>query len=220
MDIALGFKYIFNDEHVIKKIIIGSILFSLSIFIIPFILVSGYFIRIVREVQSGNDEKLPSWNNLWDLFKSGLKYDVALFLIMIPILFLLIILVSIFVLPIIISYQTESDIVFCLFYPCMIFIQIIVPVFCFMYFFSVMPSMTLLFNNTGKIGKSLNLKSIFAITRNNYIEILIIAGLQLLLVYLVQIGLIFLLFGIFVTGFYAILVYAHLLGQLSKKVFS
>lgn len=62
-------------------------------------LVSGYYVKNIKERIDSNDENLPlpEWKNLWQIFILGLKYNVGYFLYCIPLIlvFIFIFLVTI-----------------------------------------------------------------------------------------------------------------------------
>ena len=85
MDIGKAFTFINEDENWVKKLGIGAL-----ISFIPFLNFAalGYQVQISRNVVQGEERPLPEWNNLGDLFLDGLRVMGAMFIYMLPMLFL------------------------------------------------------------------------------------------------------------------------------------
>ena len=65
-----SFVYSFSSR---KKLLFLGLLLVGSVFILPFILVSGYFLRIMESSFNGSNE-LPPFDNWLKMFMDGLKY--------------------------------------------------------------------------------------------------------------------------------------------------
>ncbi len=80
--------------------------------------------------------------------------------------------------------------------------------------------MTIRYVNTNSIVETLNVKEVIAFTKNNLTDIAIIAAVMIAVRFVAQLGLLFFIIGIFITGVVSTFVYGHLLGQLALKATS
>ncbi len=235
MDITQAFRYIFEDKQWLQKILIGSVLSLFSIFLIPGIFLSGYLIKIMQQVKSNKNSHLPEWNDWPELFNNGLNLYVANLVYSIPILFLSFVMLSIgltylhTIIGIVIigedAFQHASDLFV---FTSIIFVnnilfrlfQIIFPALILVYMYCIFPSMTIRYVNTNSIVETLNVKEVIAFTKNNLTDIAIIAAVMIAVRFVAQLGLLFFIIGIFITGVVSTFVYGHLLGQLALKATS
>ncbi len=86
LDIGRAFKFTFEDENWIVKILIGGVISLLAIFLIPIPLLVGYFLTVVEEVYAGRDLPLPEWSNLGGYFSRGLTVTIGSIIYTVPIL--------------------------------------------------------------------------------------------------------------------------------------
>jgi uncharacterized membrane protein YjgN (DUF898 family) len=82
MDIGRAFGFVFQDPNWIKKIVIGGILLIIPIF--GWFVVSGYSIKVMRNIIAGSDLPLPEWEDFGALFMDGLSAFVIAFIWYIP----------------------------------------------------------------------------------------------------------------------------------------
>ncbi len=100
MDFGKAFTYFYEDENWLKKIGIGSVVMLLSAFLgIPAILFYGYELGIIRNVAKGKEKPLPDWDDWGGLFMDGLMITVAHLVYALPIILLVCIGMSAFILP-------------------------------------------------------------------------------------------------------------------------
>ncbi|WP_311172787.1 DUF4013 domain-containing protein [Halobellus ordinarius] len=76
--IQQSLQYPRHDDNWITTVIIGGILTLLGVFVIPTILVFGYFVRVARGTMRG-DERPPAFDEWGDLFGDGLRAFVIAF---------------------------------------------------------------------------------------------------------------------------------------------
>ncbi|NIT59038.1 MAG: DUF4013 domain-containing protein, partial [Aliifodinibius sp.] len=83
MDIGKAFTFIFDDEDVIKKLLIGTI-----VFIIPIVNFAGfgYLVHLIKNVEEDLEPPLPDWDNFGGYFMDGLKVLIGLLVYSIPML--------------------------------------------------------------------------------------------------------------------------------------
>jgi hypothetical protein len=73
LDFARAFRFVVDDPDWIKKILIGGVFALLSAILIGAPFVSGYFVRLLRNVAHGHDRPLPEWDDLGGIFMDGLR---------------------------------------------------------------------------------------------------------------------------------------------------
>lgn len=73
LDFARAFRFVVEDPDWIKKILIGGAFTLLSAVLVGAPFVSGYFVRLVRNVARGDERPLPEWDDLGGLFMDGLR---------------------------------------------------------------------------------------------------------------------------------------------------
>jgi hypothetical protein len=90
MDVGLSFRYVFDDEEWLSKLLLGLIV---SIIPIVNLAWAGYLVQLVRNVSDDLAEPLPDWSDFGDKFVKGLVIFVVGIIYALPVLFLLLILV-------------------------------------------------------------------------------------------------------------------------------
>jgi len=72
VDIGRMFSFVTEDPEWVKKILIGGAFTLASSLIIGIFFVTGYWVRLVRNVAAGMARPLPEWDDLGGIFKDGL----------------------------------------------------------------------------------------------------------------------------------------------------
>lgn len=77
MDIGQAFKFVFDDEKWLSKVLLGGL-----IAIVPILnfAVLGYMLKVAENVARGQSTPLPEWNNLGEHFMRGL-YGIAIMVV-------------------------------------------------------------------------------------------------------------------------------------------
>ncbi|MCP4429234.1 MAG: DUF4013 domain-containing protein [Chloroflexi bacterium] len=85
MDIGKAFTFISEDEGWMRKLGLGAVVNA-----VPFLNIAamGYQVQISRNVADGEKRPLPEWNDLGSFFLDGLRVIGAMFVYMLPMLFL------------------------------------------------------------------------------------------------------------------------------------
>lgn len=80
-----SFDALTNDESIIKKSLIGTLVMFASILILPYFIYQGYLLRILEETETGIPDQLPKWNNLGELFVNGIVAILIPLVITLPV---------------------------------------------------------------------------------------------------------------------------------------
>lgn len=91
MDINKAFRFVIEDTQWIKKVLIGALLTVFSFLIVPVLILSGYLIKIMRQVMNGEWDGLPEWDEWGELLKDGFFVTVAQLIYTLPFILLMII---------------------------------------------------------------------------------------------------------------------------------
>jgi hypothetical protein len=83
MDIGRSFKFMFEDESWITKILIGGIL---SLVPILNFVVYGYQLQIIKNVSQDQELPLPDWDDFGGKFVKGLMVAIAAFIYALPLI--------------------------------------------------------------------------------------------------------------------------------------
>lgn len=213
MDIAKSFTYVFDDEEWVSKLLIAAVISLVSPFVlgIPYLLILGYTVEIVRNVRRGEPRPLPKWDNLGDKFRDGLMLFIAFLVYSLPIL---IILCPFIVIAIATGdSQSAQDTLGILWacFACLVFLWGIVVAL-------VTPALYVRLAETGELGALFRFGDIFSFTVNNIGSVIVaivvgwVASLLASIVGLVLCGI-----GLIVTTPWATLVIAHLYAQVAMK---
>lgn len=85
MDIGKSFSYVFEDPEWLNKILIGSLVFLVSMLLTPilvgilgFFIITGYALEVLANVRRGDPRPLPAWRDRWgEWLVLGLKLMVV-----------------------------------------------------------------------------------------------------------------------------------------------
>ncbi|MBV0903238.1 DUF4013 domain-containing protein [Haloarcula salina] len=64
-------RYPWSGEKNVETLLVGALLSALGVFFVPALLVYGYLISVIREVDAGNDESPPEFEEWTDLLVEG-----------------------------------------------------------------------------------------------------------------------------------------------------
>ena len=71
LQISRALTFLLDDPRWWLKMLIGALFMLASILVVPYFFVLGYQIAIIRAVAAGNDAALPEWDDLGRKFKDG-----------------------------------------------------------------------------------------------------------------------------------------------------
>ncbi len=208
MDIGKAFTYVFDDERWITKVLVGGLFSLLSMILIGIPFVIGYMVQTIKNVIDGQDDPLPEWSDLGEMFTQGLMLALAFVIYAIP-MFLLI---GCGIIPAAILSDAGGDAegLAALIMTCT---NCIIGLYGLLLGI-ISPAIIVRYAVTGEFAAAFRFNEIFnLITKNigNYIVVILLSWVAS---FLGGLGAIVCGVGAFFTGFWAYLVQAHLYGQL------
>jgi hypothetical protein len=205
MDIGKSFTYVFDDEDWVTKILIGALFVLLSFIVIGIPFVLGYIVETVRNVMDGNPRPLPDWADLSPKFTKGLMLFLILLIYSLPIIF-----VSCLTwMGGIIAEESEAVGAFLACMNCLSMLWgFLVAV--------VTPAATIRYAITGEFIAGFQFGGIFNFIANNLANYIIAFLLSMLASTIGALGVILCGVGVLFTSLWALLVDAHLFGQVYR----
>lgn len=213
MDIGKSFTYVFDDEEWVSKLLIAAVISLVSPFVlgIPYLLILGYTIEIVRNVRRGDARPLPKWDNLGDKFRDGLLLCIAILVYSLPILIILCPFIAISIATgDSQSAQDSLGILWTCFACLAILWGIVVAV--------LTPALYIRFAETREISSLFRFGDIISFTTTNIGPVIVVLVMSLVASILASIvGTVLCGIGLIVTTPWATLVMAHLYAQVAMK---
>jgi len=83
LDLGEALTFVVRSKHWVRKLLAGAACILFFWLIVPFLLLTGYSVRITRVVRAGSHE-LPPWDHRWQLIKEGSKFFVIVLIWIIP----------------------------------------------------------------------------------------------------------------------------------------
>ncbi|HHX65442.1 MAG TPA: DUF4013 domain-containing protein [Chloroflexi bacterium] len=213
MDIGRAFVYMFDDDQWVKKLAIGGLLVLASI--IPIVnlftglVVTGYTVRIIRNVAEGRSLPLPEWDDWGGDWMRGLLVVVAAFLYSLPILF-----ASGF--GAILDTLTRNTEAMQVAQVCFGLISCLSSIWGLVVAV-VLPAATIRFAMEEEFASFFRFRNIFRLIGDNLGNYVIAVLLGIVAQIIAAFGLILCVVGVFFTGFWASLVSSHLYGQVAAE---
>ena len=210
-----AFTFPFKDPNWLSKFFIGGIFIFLSFFLIGIPVLYGYCIEIQQRVRRGEQYPLPEWKDVGVKFILGFKYLVTLliyyipvFLVVIPIVFLLVVQnLDIPGTPRMFK-GMESEFIWVVF---LIGYSLLISI--------LSPIISVKFAEHEKIREGLEVGNIISLFGKYWQDALIAILLSMGVGIFAVAGLLFFIVGIFFTTFYALVVRHHLFGQIGKNIY-
>jgi len=216
LHISRAFTYFLEDKRWPQKAIIGVLFMLASLLIVPYFFVLGYQLAIVRSVAAGEDRVLPEWTDLGRMFKEGASLFLISLVYSIP---LLIVVAVVSLLGIIVGEPGQGGLRGLL-------IGLAVAAFIVGWLVVVAyaavlrlasPAIAGTYVRTGRISRTLQPGVIIGLIRADIKAYLLVFLMTAFVTSAISaIGLLACCIGVFVTSFYALLVNAHLIGQLTR----
>jgi hypothetical protein len=205
MDIGKSFTFLFDDENWVTKILIGALFVLLSFIVIGIPFVLGYIVETLKNVIDGNPRPLPDWADLSPKFTKGMMLFLILLIYSLPIIF-----VSCLTwMGGIIVEESEAVGAFLACMNCLsVLWSFLVAV--------VTPAATIRYALTSEFISSFQFGEIFNFIANNLANYIITFLLSMLAGIIGSLGLIICGVGVLFTSLWALLVEAHLFGQVYR----
>lgn len=220
MDIGSAFTFVFDDQDWIKKLAIGGLIVLAGIITIPILvgfaillLVSGYMIEVLKNVRDQNPTPLPEWTDFGALLKTGFFVFVIGLVYYIPVYVFACAGGLVQFLPEMTQMDTDVADMMIIVTMCLNCVQFIIS---FLAGF-VLPAGLIRYAQTDSLGAAFQFGEIFSFIRTNIGDYIIAVLLSWVASLIGMFGLILCVVGVFFTGFWSVLVSAHLYGQLARK---
>lgn len=206
-----AFAFVLDDPGWLPNFLVGVLLLVGSFLIVPFLIVMGYMLEMVRQVAYGDDRCLPSWQDWGKKLKEGTLLTVLLLLYAIP---LYIVLGGTITLGTLTGGVHGPALVFAvLLFALGWLVTIVVGLILLMLF----PALAERYALTGSVKESLRPVMAMRLVEQRFQQRMVVAATIIMVFwFLVPIGFIACCVGVFVTGYYGLLVAAHLTGQLAR----
>lgn len=214
MDIGKSFGYVFEDENWVTKVLIGGVLNLVPILNFA---ATGYELQVLKKVAAAEERPLPEWRDFGNLFVKGLLVTIAGLIYAIPLLLLVGVTALLSALSSTgASAGTSSGdalaAILAIFAFAMGFLAVVYGLLIALW----LPAATVNYALLGDFGAFFRLGEIWSFVSGNlggYIVALVVFGLASIIAVLV--GGLLCFVGTAFTGFWAMLVFAHLFGQLA-----
>lgn len=220
-DIGRAITYVFQDPQWLKKVLIGGLLVFIPI--IGWLIIAGYWLRIIRQVAQGNDVPLPEWNDFGGDLVRGLKGFVVCLVWWLPaVVFSCCILVPLEIVETSISeLNVESSdrvilgiIFFYLLWYFVVFLWYLVVLVLLL----LQPLFLSRLAVTEQIADGLAFGAVLSEARDRFVDLLVVLLVVYSLFVVVSFGLLFCLVGIVFTGFIGWAITCHLYGQVRRRI--
>jgi len=216
LQVSRAFTYLFDDPRWPIKVTIGALLTVASLLVVPFFFILGYQVAIVRSVAAGDDSVLPEWKGMGRKFADGASMFLITLVYSLP---MLLVLGGVVVLGLLVG--GNPDAVRHAFTTGIALIGFIVGWLVVVAYGLLLrlasPAIMGTFAKSGSIRQSLQVGVMAGLIKVDLKAYLLV----LLLTVFVTSTIAFLGFfacciGVFLTTFYAAVVNAHLIGQLTR----
>ena len=208
LDIGRSFTYMFEDESWIMKIVVGGIL---GLIPIVDLMVLGYTIEGLKRSADGMDIPLPEWDDFGGKFMKGLFGFVIFLVYAIPLVVLAC--CALGATPLAARNETLAGLVpifarLCV--PCLSLVwMIVMAVF--------LPGAWMRYATTGEFMSAFQFGELFSFISPNVANYVVAIMLWAVAMFIASFGMIACFVGVFFTGFWALLVTAHVLGQVQRE---
>ncbi len=195
-------KYPLESDNLFETLAIGTILIIGSIFIIPWFIIMGYYMKVINH--SSNNKEIPKFEDYVDLFINGLKYFVVSIIYIILLMFMVLLA----------SFLGEISSILGVIGFLMIFIA-------YLLYLYVFPAIMYEFAQEYKISDAFNFTKMSKYILNiKYIKIAILLSLVYpILFVLIQVGVSITIIGLILlpaTVIYELMVYGNLVSRIQK----
>jgi hypothetical protein len=199
LDIGRSVQYWMSDPQWIKKVLIGAVLFIVPI--IGWLIIGGYYIRTVQRISQGADVPLPEWDQWGDDLVRGLKFLGVMIIWLLPVWAISVCAVMIGVI------DEGAGSAAGLMLNCLGFIYSIA-------FYFIYPILVARLAQTEQFGDAFAFAEIIRDAQKIPSQLLIFVVMWFVISIVASFGVILCFVGVFITGFIAYLISAHLVAQI------
>jgi hypothetical protein len=216
LQISRAFTFLIDDPRWWLKILIGALFVVASVLVVPYFFILGYQMAVIRAVAAGDDSVMPEWNDLGRKFKDGASLFLITFIYALP---MLLVLALVVVLGILVgggpTHSTVRGILLALAVIWFIIGWLFVTIYSLALRFAS-PAIYGTFANTASIRQTLQPGVVIGLVRADIKAYLLVFLMVLATGAIAFVGFFALCIGVFFTVFYASVVNAHLIGQLTR----
>jgi hypothetical protein len=216
LQIGRAFSFFTDDERWWLKMLIGSLFMLASVLVFPIFFVLGYQVALIRAVADGDDSRLPEWDHLGRKFADGASVFLISILYALP---MLLVLGAVVVLGVLAGRGTSSNawhglligiafVGFAIGWLVVVAYEVMLRL--------AAPGIRGTFARTGSIHRSLQLGVIIGLVRADFKAYLLVFAMTFVTGAIAALGAVACCIGLLVTTFYAVVVNAHLIGQLAR----
>jgi hypothetical protein len=207
MDYGKSFTFVFEDEKWISKFAVGVL-----VTLVPIINFAtyGYVLQVLKNVRDGVEKPLPEWDEFGKFFVDGLKFLAGFLVYFVPV-----ILLTFFISIAAIAADAagaDDDVIgmSIMLVSCLTLLFTFVPLLLY-------PALYIQYAKEDQIGDMFRfgeMWQIFRVDSANYIIIMVM--IFFVLATIASFGMLLCFVGVFLTGWWAQLAAAHMIGQLAQ----
>lgn len=223
VDIGKSFSYMFEDKDWIAKIAIGGGILLVGVILSPLIIppivaamiLLGYSLTVLKNVYEGSTEPLPAWSNIGELFMKGLYAFAGVLIWALPVIILACCLGLVNFGIASAANSGGSDTVpgvLGLFAVCLYCLLFIVAIAISLFVYAPLTNFAI----NGQINSFWDFQGAWRFIRMNASNYIIAFLLTAVAGFIAGFGVIACFIGVFFTNFWAMLVMAHLFGQVAR----
>lgn len=211
MDIGKSFTYVFDDEQWVQKVVIGALLLLASIIpivnIFTALVVVGYALRVLKNVSDGAERPLPNWDNWGEDWIKGLLFVLGMLIYALPAILVGGIAAIITAITAGKSGEPSGGAQICIFgLQCLTWIWgLLVALW--------QPAVMIRFAREGRFAAMFEFGALWSLIRAHAGDYIIAIIITFVAQFLSMFGVILCVIGVFLTAFWALLVEAHIYGQ-------
>jgi hypothetical protein len=219
MDIGLAIKYVMDDEDWIKKIGIGALLALFMWLIVPALILTGYSVKVARNVMAGEARPLPEWEDWGALLMDGLNVAIAMFVYSLPIMLLsCCMVVATMAMGGMSEFSSDAAgagiALTTILFTCLVFIYAIALMF-------LAPAVVVQYVRTDTLGSTLQFGTVVGIVRDNIGDVVMVLVVSFAINFVISMLAVipFIGFLIALAGYaYVMAVMGHMYGQIGLKI--
>jgi hypothetical protein len=209
-DLGKAFSFIFKDPSWVSKTAIAAIFMLLSVVLVGFFILLGYFLQITQRVMRKQAPVLPEWDNIGVKFILGIKFSVVYLIYLTPVIIFMVPLLGLAAAS---GFADHSDVVGMAFGIYLFGLTLLIVPYSLVLSIAT-PIIVYRFAERERIGDAIDVVRVVNLFRANWQNSLIVALLALGLQSFGGIGVVVFLVGFFFTMFYAYAVSSYMSGLL------